>query len=386
MDFNNIKESLLTLLTDGGFTLLKVFGIIILGTLIIKIILRVIKSYFKRSRIEKITQSFISSIIKFSLYIILILIIIQSLGIPITGFIAILSAAGLAIGLALQGSLSNLANGIIIISTKPFKKGDFVSIAGVDGTVHSIRMFTTTLVTPDGKTATLPNTTVVTNSTINYTAKGSRRVEFTIDVARECDIILAKKIVLEVIHSNGMVYLDPAPFCSLRTFKESSVAIFANCWCDSGDYWKVYYYVMDNVYNEFKKNKISIPYNQLEVRLREDEIVFPITKEPLPARIEKQRIEKKPDSSLENIHILEKTKSFFETLKTKREFSKKERKQLKKIENQERKLQERKIKILKAQLKHNEAKDASKKPLRVKPTHSKNTQKGNVFKFKKAKK
>lgn len=302
--WNNITHYLLT----SGLAILKAVLILVIGLLLIKLVMKAIRSIMAKTKLEKITQSLLCSVLKFALTIIVIISAVQALGVDTTSLIALISAAGLAVSLSLQDSLSNLANGIILISTRPFKEGDYVSINGVEGTVQNVRMLTTCLATVDNKLVVIPNSNVVTNEVINYSARKIRRVSFDFDIAYESDIELAKKIILDVMNSNGKIILDKAPFVSLKTLKESSLGIAANCWCDNEDYWSVYYYVMDNVYNEFKRNNISVPYNQLEVRLRNDEVVAPYRTESLPERVEKIREEEVKKNSISDFLFIPKKK------------------------------------------------------------------------------
>lgn len=292
MDWDKIKDAVSGFLADGGVKILKAVLVFVVGYLLIKIVMKICRTIFSKTKLEKITQSFLLSILKFALNMILIITILQSLGIATTGLIALISAAGLAISLSLQNSLSNLANGVVIITTKPFKEGDYVNINGVEGTVKNIKMLTTEIITTDNKLVVLPNSDIVTNSVINYNAYKTRRVGFEFDVDYASDPDKVKQIILSVINSNGKVRLEPAPFVSLKTLKESAISFTANCWVDAEDYWDVYYYVMDNVFNEFKRNNINIPYNQMEVRVRTDEVVMPYKTKELPLRVEKVREEK----------------------------------------------------------------------------------------------
>ena len=212
------------------------------------------------------------------------------------GNVQIITAAtnifeGAVVPVSLPGA--NLANGIIVIATHMFKKGDYISVSGVEGSIVDINFFFTTIVTADNKKVTLPNSEMINNAVINSGASKTRRVDFTFSVAYETDVELVKKIVTDVMKSNGKIYLTEGnePFCRLKTLGASSIDFFANCWCDNEDYWDVYYYVVENVYNEFKRNNISIPYNQLEVRNRTDKVVMPYIKTKLPKREEKLRKE-----------------------------------------------------------------------------------------------
>lgn len=292
MNWESIKEAVLNFLKTGGVSILKAVLLLIAGLIVIRIIVWIFKKIFSKTKLDKITQGFIISVLKTVLWVVLGIAILQQLGVAVTGIVAVLSSCGLAVGLALQGSLSNVANGMIIIANKPFVEGDFVNIDGYEGTVKSIKILTTTIVTPDNKTIVLPNSSAVNGAVTNYTGRHTRRVDFNFGVAYESDVDLVKKIILDVINSNGLVFQDPKPFCALKTLDSSSINFFANCWCDSEDYWTVYYYVVDKVFNEFKKNNIAIPYNQIEIRERKDEVVMPYKDEKLPKRVEKVRQEK----------------------------------------------------------------------------------------------
>ncbi len=289
--------------TDAGhwWTILIFFVVLFVGIVLVKLILRLINKLFSRTKMEKVTQKFIMTVLKVVLYLILVLILLSIIGIVISGIITALSAVILAIGLALEDCVVNIADGIIIISTKMFRKGDFIEVGGLSGNVDEINFVFTAIMTVDNKRVTIPNSTIIGSSVQNYGANETRRVDFTFSVAYESDVETVKKIVTDVMTSDGRVLLEPkAPFCRLKTLGASSIDFFANCWCDKDDYWDVYYYVMENVYNEFKRNNISVPFTQLEVRERKDEVIMPVIEQPLPERVEKVREEKKAKLDLEN--------------------------------------------------------------------------------------
>ena len=237
MDWEKIKNAVTSFLSDGGLKILKALLVFIVGFILIKLVMKIVKSIFSKTSMEKITQSFLLSIIKFVLNLILIITVLQSLGIATTGLIALISAAGLAVSLALQNSLSNLANGVVIITTKPFREGDYVSINGVEGSVKNIKMLTTSIVTADNKMVVLPNSSIVTNEVVNYNALKTRKVTFAFDVDYASDINQVKQIILDVMTSNGKVRLEPAPFVALKTLKDSSLGFTASCWVDCEVYW-----------------------------------------------------------------------------------------------------------------------------------------------------
>lgn len=300
MNWSQLWNDIKTFFSDNVWNIVAFFAVFFIGLILVKITINIIRRVFNKTKMEKITQNFLLGFIKFGLYLVWVLILLSTIGVQISGIITALSAAFLAIGLALQNIIASLANGIVIVSTHLFKEGDFVEIAGVSGSVTRINFLFTTIMTGDNKKITIPNSSIVNNAVVNYGANKTRRVDFTFSVAYESDVELVKKIVIDVMTSDGRVLLEPkAPFCRLKTLGASSIDFFANCWCDSEDYWDVYYYIVENVYNEFKRNNISIPYNQLEIRNRVDNVVMPIIENPLPQRVEKERKEEEHKFNLE---------------------------------------------------------------------------------------
>ena len=297
--WNTIKD----FFTNNFWGVVKFLGVMIIGLICVKIIINLSRKILGKTKMEKIAQNFIITAVKLILYLIYVLILLSLVGVEITGILTALSALLLAVGMALQNNISNLANGIVIVSTHMFKKGDYISVNGVEGSITEINFLFTTLITTDNKKITLPNSMIVNDSVINSGANAKRRVDFTFSVAYETDVELVKKIVTDVMKSDGRVYLDPAPFCRLKVLGASSIDFAANCWCDTTDYWSVYYYIIENVYNEFKRNKISIPYNQLEIRNRTDNVKMPFDKKPLQKRVEKEREEEKKGFDLENADL-----------------------------------------------------------------------------------
>ena len=289
MDWQAIWNSIVNFFKSNAWNILWFFVILVVGIIVIKIVLRLVKKLFSRTKIEKMAQQFVITILKFVLYLALILLLLSQIGVEISGILTACSAVILAVGMALQNSISNVANGIIIISNKMFKKGDYIITGGVEGQVTDINFLFTTLITTDNKKITLPNSNILNGEVTNLGAYPTRRVDFMFSVAYETDVELVKKIVTDVMKSDGRVLLDPAPFCRLKVLGASSIDFAANCWCDNSDYWDVYYYVIENVYNEFKRNNVSIPYNQLEIRERKDNVVMPVIGAPLQERVEKIR-------------------------------------------------------------------------------------------------
>ncbi len=330
--WNTIWNDVVSFFKTNGWHIFGFFVALFLGIILVKILIRIFKGLLRKTKLELIAQNFIMVFVKFILYLIWLLVLLSLIGVNISGIITAFSACLLAIGLALESCIANVANGIIIVANKMFKNGDYISVGGVEGSIVGINFLFVTIVTTDNKRVTLPNSTIVNSAVINAGANDTRRVDFTFQVAYETDVELVKKIVTDVMVSNGNVRLDPAPFCRLKTLNSSSIDFFANCWCDREDYWDVYYYIIENVYNEFKRNNISIPYAQMEIRDRKDKVVMPVNKAKLPARVEKVRA-KQDKIDLENdslATILHKSKKQIDSKKDNKKQAKAERKQNKK--------------------------------------------------------
>ena len=235
MDWGKIWDDIVNYFSTNAWNILFFFVILILGIIIIKILLTVIRKVLSKTKMEKIAQQFICTTIKFCLWLVLILLLLSQIGIEITGILTTISALILAVGMALESNMANLANGIVMVSNHMFKKGDYIIVDGVEGNITDINFLFTTLMTSDNKKVTIPNSTLVNSSVSNLGANPKRRVDFTFSVAYESDVELVKKIVIAVMKSDGRVYLAPEPFCRLKTMNASSLDFFANCWCDNED-------------------------------------------------------------------------------------------------------------------------------------------------------
>ena len=242
-------------------------AIIIFGLIIVKVILALLRRQLGKTKLDKAVQGFVISILKFVLYLVLIFCIISSLGISVTGLTVVISAISLAISLALQDSLKNLVNGFIIISTKLLNRGDWVQIGSVEGSVVEVRMLYVVLKTGDNKRITIPNSSILTKEIVNFNINKTRRLDLTFDISYNSNVDLAKQVVNDVIDSCEAIYKDPAPSVVLSNLGASSITLQVRVWCHADDYWDTKWYMIDKVFNEFKRNEIVIPYNQLEVAL-----------------------------------------------------------------------------------------------------------------------
>lgn len=245
---------------EFGPKLLTAIIIYIIGSWVIKRIIKAAKRMMAKSKYDESLQRFLLNMISWTLKIFLILLVISTLGINVTTFAAVIAAAGLAIGLALQGSLSNFAGGVLIMIFKPYKIGDLIEAQGALGVVKEIEIFTTKLVTPDHKLAIVPNGAMANGNIINYTAEGKMRVDTTIGVGYGEDIKTAKEVLLNVLLADDNVLKDPAPSVNVSELADSSVNFAVRPYCKPEHYWDVYFGTLENCKLALDKAGIEIPY------------------------------------------------------------------------------------------------------------------------------
>ena len=288
---------------EYGLRIVVALLLLVVGIILVKLFNKLIKKLINKTRLAPITKSFLCSIVKGLLYFLLLLIVCQVAGIPVSGFVALLSVAGLAVSLALQDSLGNFFNGMILVSSKPFKIGEYVAIGSDEGTVMNISVMTTSLNTPDNKLVIIPNTTIIKSDIINYDRLGRRRVDCPYLLTYDTDLDLVEKLIMKVIESNGCIYKDPKPVVTVGTPTVNGIQITSKCWVDSEDYWDVLYYLNKYTLNELRKNNIKFATNQMEVRVNETgEVKYPEITEELPERVEKVREVKKEENLTELIN------------------------------------------------------------------------------------
>lgn len=221
-----------------------------------------------QKKMEPSLSHFLKSLISVSLKLLLFITVIGTLGVQMTSFIAILGAAGLAVGLALQGSLANFAGGVLILLFKPFKVGDLIEGQGHLGIVDKILIFNTILKTLDNKVVVIPNGALSNGSIVNYTAEGTRRVDMTFGIGYDDDFKKAIKVINDIIAKEKKALKEPAPFVRMGELADSSVNITTRVWCKTEDYWDVFFNMHENIKTEFDKLGISIPYPQMDVHMQ----------------------------------------------------------------------------------------------------------------------
>lgn len=250
-----------------GSKILLAVAIFIVGKMIAKIISRLLGKAVLRSSKDEMLESFVRSIAYFTLLLIVIIAALSQLGINTSSLVALIGAAGLAIGLALQNSLQNFAAGVMILIFKPFSKGHFIEAGGVSGSVEQIGILMLELRTGDNKTVLVPNGKVFADSITNYSVNEQRRVDFIFDIAYDADIEQAKQIIEDCLAADERVLSEPAPLVKVGSLAASSVQLFVRPWVATSDYWGVHYDLTEKVKLEFDKAGIEIPFNQLDIRL-----------------------------------------------------------------------------------------------------------------------
>lgn len=241
---------------------------LIIGFWIIGRIVGVTKKIMEKRDIDATLKPFLTGLISVILKIMLLISVAGMVGIETTSFIAVLGAAGLAVGLALQGSLGNFAGGVLILIFRPFKVGDFIETQGYSGVVNTIQIFNTILKTPDNKTIILANDPVAGGSIVNYSTEEKRRVDFTFGIGYSDDIDKAKATLMKIIENDSRIISEPAaPFVAVSELADSSVNFVVRVWCKAGDYWGIFFDMQENVKKTFDTENISIPFPQTDVHL-----------------------------------------------------------------------------------------------------------------------
>lgn len=263
-----ILEGFLHFLPTMGFAA----AVLAIGILISNLTLKIMSRGLGRSRLDKTAHSFLKSLVRIVLYTLVFVIVLTILGVPMTSIIAVIGASALAVGLALQNSLSNLAGGFIILFEKPFKIGDYIETNDISGTVDSISILYTRLLTPDNKAAFIPNGVVAESKIINYSNMPTRRVDFEFAISYESDFEEAKQIILSVIKDFELTLENPEPLVRLGRNDESALVLYARVWAKSEDYWETYFYTLETVRHIFNDKGIAVPpYNKMDVSIKRND-------------------------------------------------------------------------------------------------------------------
>lgn len=255
-----IKEAKKLLMSELVQNILMALAILIIGWFVIKLVVRTAKTVMNKSGVDITLQKFLGNLVSWALKILLLITVAAKLGIETTSFAAILASAGLAVGLALQGSLSNFAGGVLIMIFKPFKIGDLIESDGHLGVVKEIEIFTTKLTGLTSREIIMPNGALSNGTIINYTSDGTRRVDLNIGVSYDADIKQTKDVLMNVLNSHPKVLKNPAPTVNVAELADSSVNFAVRPWSNTDDYWDVFFDITENVKLALDKAGIEIPY------------------------------------------------------------------------------------------------------------------------------
>jgi small conductance mechanosensitive channel len=269
MDFNNIISSLQTFAAFYGLKIIAAIVIFVVGRWVARALRNVAKKMMAKGDVDETLISFVGNLTYITLLAFVIIAALNQLGIQTTSFIAVIGAAGLAIGLALQGSLANFAAGVLMIIFRPFKAGDYIEGAGVAGVVEEIQIFATQLKTPDNKKIIVPNAKMMGDNITNYSAKDTRRVDMVIGVGYGDDLKKVREVLEDILAKDDRILEDPAPTIGVLELGDNSVNFAVRPWVKKEDYWGAYFDVTETVKRRFDEEGISIPYPQRDVHLYE---------------------------------------------------------------------------------------------------------------------
>lgn len=263
---------LVELAVDGGIRLIGALALVVIGFKLTGWLNKLLINSKGMAKVDSSARSFISSFISIAFKIVIVFTAAAILGVPMTNMIAVLGSAGVAIGLALQGSLSNLAGGLMILIFQPFRVGDYVESAAagaVGGTVQAINIFYTTLLTPDNRTVTVPNGTLSNNTVVNYSMQETRRVDLTFSVGYGSDAETVRSLLLGIAQNHELVLQDPEPVAVMSAHGDSAIQFALRVWCKKDDYWTVNFDLTEAAKRVFDENHVEIPFPQMDVHVKQ---------------------------------------------------------------------------------------------------------------------
>ena len=274
METTELKNSITQIFSDLagplasiGTRILFAVLIIVIGRWVVKLLLKIINTALEKTSIEETVRIFVGNLLRTLFMVVVFIAAINQLGIETTSIIAMLGAAGLAIGLALQGSLANFAAGILIVTFRPYKVGDYIQAGSASGTVLDIQIFSTVLKTPDNKVIVIPNGTIMDGSITNYSEQPTRRVDIVASCGYEDDIDKVKQLLTDIINQDDRILDEPEPLVALSELADNSINFVVRPWVNSSDYFPVYYSLLEQIKKRFDKEGISIPYPQRDIHI-----------------------------------------------------------------------------------------------------------------------
>ena len=255
--------------TDGIKLIIGIF-LLWIGWKLAKKIVKILNKALERRNVDVTIRSFLDTFLEVILKGLVVLVVLEYVGIKTTGVAALVASAGVAIGLALQGSLSNFAGGLVILLIRPFNVGDYVEGAGHNGVIEKIGMFYTHMVSVDNKLILVPNGTLANGSIVNYSAKELRRVDLTFGVGYEQDILKVKRVLSNIVEAHDLILKTPEPFIALSNHGDSAINFVVRVWVNNSDYWKVHFDLLESVKVAFDNEDISIPYPQMDLHIKNE--------------------------------------------------------------------------------------------------------------------
>jgi small conductance mechanosensitive channel len=262
-----LKDKGIDLGMDFGIKLATALAIFLIGKFVIRLLVGAISKVMTKQAVDKTLETFICNLVRISLMVVVVIAAIGALGVETTSFIAIFGAAGLAVGLALQGSLSNFASGVLIVLFRPYRVGDFIEAAGIAGSVEQVQILTTILKTGDNKQIIVPNSQIMDSIITNYSANDTRRVDMVIGVSYDDDLDKVRKTLQDLIAAEDRILDEPATTIAVSALADSSVNFVVRPWVKSSDYWGVMFDMTEAIKKRFDKEGISFPYPQQDVHL-----------------------------------------------------------------------------------------------------------------------
>ena len=254
-----------------GVNIISALVILFIGNLIVKAVANSVAKVLQKKKMDRAVVEFIHGLVRYLLFVIVLIAALGRLGVQTASVVAVIGAAGLAVGLALQGSLSNFAAGVLIVAFRPFKSGDYVEIGGVAGSVDSIQIFQTVLTTPDNKMVVVPNGNVIGGSITNYSRHDTRRIDLMIGVSYSADLQKTKELLTKICESDERVLKEPGVQVGVHTLADSSVNFVVRPWVSTADYWNVYFDLMQAIKEGLDQEGIEIPFPQMDVHMNKVE-------------------------------------------------------------------------------------------------------------------
>lgn len=271
MDMEQVFDSLAQWIAFYGLRIVAAIVIFVVGRFAASMVRGVVRRLLERSNVDETLVSFTGSVVYVLVMAFVIIAALGQLGVHTASFVAILGAAGLAVGLALQGSLANFAAGVLMILFKPFRVGDYIEAAGTAGTVEEISIFTTELKSPDNRKIIVPNAQVTSGSIVNYSAKDQRRIDIVAGVSYGDNLDKVRKVLEEILAADERILQEPAPVIGVLELGSSSVNFAVRPWVKTGDYWSVYFSLQEQIKKRFDAEGITIPFPQQDVHLYKNE-------------------------------------------------------------------------------------------------------------------